>query len=209
MLFEIVKPEGHLMNKVSRERAVRSDSIRNRDAILDAAAQCLAANPSATLAEIAAAAGIGRVTLYGHFSSRQELTSAVLHRQMHLIETEMATVDLSGDVWSALESLVASSWRLLRDNNVLLGVVEHSVSAEHIRESHDHPMERVHALLAKGRDAGEFRRDQPLDWQVACFYAILHGAAAEVRAGRLTEVDASVVVPQTVRAVLLPVAANS
>lgn len=28
-----------------RERAVRSDSLRNRDAILDAAAECLSANP--------------------------------------------------------------------------------------------------------------------------------------------------------------------
>ncbi|GAA3870098.1 hypothetical protein GCM10022381_11670 [Leifsonia kafniensis] len=189
---------------VRRERAVRSDAIRNRDAIIDAAARCLASNPSATLAEIAAAAGIGRVTLYGHFSSRQELTTAVLERQMHLIETEMGTVDLSGDVWVALDALVRSSWRLLSDNNILLGVVEHAVSAEDIRDSHDRPMERVNALLLRGREAGTFRRDQSVEWQVASFYAILHAAAAEVRAGRLTEAEAAMVVPQTVRAVLVP-----
>lgn len=192
------------MTGVPRERAPRSDAIRNRDAILDAAARCLASNPAATLAEIAAAAGIGRVTLYGHFSSRQELTAAMFERQMGLIEQEIAAVELGGEVWAALDALIASSWRLLRDNNILLGAVEHSISADHIRESHDRPMERVHALLQRGREAGAFRADQSVAWQVACFYAILHAAAAEVRAERLTEIVAADVVPQTVRAILTP-----
>ena len=61
------------MGVEKRERALRSDSLRNRDAILEAAADCLTANPNASLADIAQAAGIARITLYGHFASRSDL----------------------------------------------------------------------------------------------------------------------------------------
>ena len=48
----------------------RADAQRNVQRILDAAVACLAERPNATMADIAKVAGLGRVTLYGHFSSR-------------------------------------------------------------------------------------------------------------------------------------------
>ena len=58
-----------------RER--RADARRNIAAILDAALLCLARDPDASIADIAQAAGVGRVTLYGHFKSRADLIDAV------------------------------------------------------------------------------------------------------------------------------------
>ena len=84
------------MTELRRERAVRSDSLRNRDAILDAAAECLTANPSSTLSDIAHAASVARITLYGHFASRNELLTALLERSMVRVEAELGSVDLSG-----------------------------------------------------------------------------------------------------------------
>lgn len=55
----------------------RADALRNRSAILEAAVDVLAADPSASLAEVASRAGLGRATLYRHFPSRDVLRTAI------------------------------------------------------------------------------------------------------------------------------------
>ncbi|SBS73196.1 TetR/AcrR family transcriptional regulator [uncultured Microbacterium sp.] len=190
------------MAGVQRERAVRSDSTRNRDAILHAAAECLSVNPSASLADIAQAAGIARITLYGHFSSRNELLTELVHTSMARVEAELASVDLSGDTWHALEALVASSWRLVSSLSVLRGVAEQALPADEMHGSHGDPRTRVEHTLARGRTDGSFRDDQSIAWQTACYFSLLHGAAAEVRAGRLGEDEVQESLIQTLRALL-------
>lgn len=185
-----------------RERAVRSDSLRNHDAILDAAERCLTANPQSTLADIAQAASIARITLYGHFSSRNELLAALLHRSMARVEAELASVDLDGDPWSAMDALVTSSWQLVNSLAVLRGVVEEALPAEEMHGSHADPRHRIETLLARGRADGSFRADQSVAWQTACYFALLHGAAAEIRAGRLSEGEVEANLLLTIRALL-------
>lgn len=181
---------------------MRSDSTRNRDAILQAAAECLSINPSASLADIAQAAGIARITLYGHFSSRNELLTELVHTSMARVEAELSSVDLSGSVWQALESLVATSWRLVNSLSVLRGVAEQALPSEEMHGSHGDPRTRVEHLFARGRADGSFRDDQSIAWQTACYFSLLHGAAAEVRAGRLSEDEVQESLIQTLRALL-------
>jgi TetR/AcrR family transcriptional regulator, mexCD-oprJ operon repressor len=171
---------------------------------MDAAVGCLNADPTATMAEIAAAAGVGRVTMYAHFSSREELLRVVLDRTMERVETSFAAVDLGAEPWQA-DRLVESSWGLLTDLTGVTAAVEQVLPDEIHREHHDRPMARVRELLERGRSAGAFRDDQSTEWQSACYMAILHAAAAEVRAGRLADQDAADVVKQTVRALVRPV----
>src|SRR6266545_4929009 len=56
----------------------RADAERSIAAILDAGLVCFSRNADASVAEVARAAGVGRVTVYGHFPSREELVDAVL-----------------------------------------------------------------------------------------------------------------------------------
>ncbi|MBJ7470571.1 MAG: TetR/AcrR family transcriptional regulator [Solirubrobacteraceae bacterium] len=56
----------------------RSDAVRNRDRILDAAAKLLAQNPSASLLDVATAAGLSRATVYRHFSTMDDVSRALL-----------------------------------------------------------------------------------------------------------------------------------
>jgi serine phosphatase RsbU (regulator of sigma subunit) len=58
----------------------RADALRNRERILDAASRMLERSPSASLADIAAAAGVARSTLHRRFRTRDELIAAVRKR---------------------------------------------------------------------------------------------------------------------------------
>ena len=58
----------------------RSDAIASRERILEAAA-ALAGDRRMSMVEVAAAAGVGRSTLYRHFPSRQALEQALRHHR--------------------------------------------------------------------------------------------------------------------------------
>jgi AcrR family transcriptional regulator len=165
---------------------------------LDAALLALTDDPKASMIDIAQRAGVGRVTVYGHFSSRDELIETALARSIHRSEAELASVDLSGDAIEALERLVRHSWRIVDRFHRVLGAVEQTLSNSEILEHHEQPMARVRALLVRGQAEGSIRSDLDPDWLTTCFTSILHGAAGELRAGRLSEADADGVVVRTV-----------
>lgn len=182
----------------------RADAQRNVQRILEAAISCLARRPNATMAEIAQVAGLGRVTLYGHFSSRAQLLDAVVAHLIEVGEESLSGVDLEGDVWEALVRLIRSSWRLVDEARAVVAAAEGELPPARMRQLHDGPAARVEALIDRGRSGGVFRADLPTWWLVAMLHQILHGAAAEVTAGRLPASDAPGYIIATVHALLRP-----
>jgi len=59
-------------------RQPRKDAAANRAGILRAAARTLAVDPSASIDQIARAAGLSRRALYGHFDDRQALLTELI-----------------------------------------------------------------------------------------------------------------------------------
>lgn len=63
------------MTPPSRVRALRSDALKNRAALLDAARAELNRDPDASIDAIASAAGLSRRSVYSHFPSREALVA--------------------------------------------------------------------------------------------------------------------------------------
>ena len=183
---------------------VRADAQRNRAQILDTAVAALASDPMASVAEIARAAGVGRVTLYGHFASRDELLHAVALHVMRQVETELGSVPLDGDPLTALERLASTSWKLIDRFQGVVSAMARGTEAGRSREDHDHVLDAVRGLIARGQATGDIRTDQSVDWLTSCLYSVLHNAGAEVRAGRIGEADVERFLPGTVRALMTP-----
>src|SRR3990170_4596695 len=90
----------------------RADARKNIEAIIEAATACLARDPDVSVGEIAKVAGVGRVTLYGHFDSRASLVAEVVQRAMRETDEALNAVDLRGDPREALTRLIEATWRL-------------------------------------------------------------------------------------------------
>jgi AcrR family transcriptional regulator len=154
------------------------------------------------MGEIAAAAGVGRMTLYGHFRTRAELLDAVLTRVIAEAHDALDAVDVSGDPRDALARLVEASWLVVDRLRLVLEAAQRELPAERIHEAHEQVLDRVQALIERGRDAGAFRADLPLPWLVSLAMNVMHAAATEVTAGRLTSDQAPSVVAATLLAAL-------
>ena len=187
------------------QRPRRADAERNREAILDAAMRCLSANPRASVVEIASEAGVGRVTMYGHFTSRAEVVEAAFARAMDRADASLSGLYLLDDPFAALERLVVASWLIVGELRLVLQAAEEALGHDAVRQRHAEPLERVRRLVRRGRRSGAFRRDLPEGWLVACYYAVLHGAAEETRSGRLPDSHAAQVVVRTIESLFRPV----
>ena len=182
----------------------RADAQRNIAAILAAAGECLSRDPAASTSEIAKAAGVGRVTLYGHFPSRSDLVDAVFVHAIETGEESLGQVDLSGDPRAALARLTESSWHLVDRYRSLLIAAQDTLPPGRVRELHADPMARVERLLERGRTEGVFRTDLPTSWLVSVMHNVMHGAATEIQAGRITSDEAAPYITATLLAAFTP-----
>ena len=182
----------------------RADAQRNIAAILDAATDSLTRDPAASTSEIAKAAGVGRVTLYGHFPSRADLVDAVFVHAIETGEELLGQVDLTGDPRTALARLTESSWHLVDRYRSLLMAAQDTLPPGRVRELHADPMARVERLLERGRTEGVFRTDLPTSWLVSVMHNVMHGAADDIHAGRITPDQAAPYITATLLAAFTP-----
>ena len=169
----------------AKARPQRADARRNVSAILDAAMVCLQRDPAASLSQIAAEAGLGRITVYGHFRTRAELIEAVLAEAMSSADEVLDDVELSGDPVEGVAMLASASWRMVEQFRMVLHAAQRELPSERIRDTHDRVMKRIAELLERGREQGRFRTDVPTEWLVATAVSLMHTAANEVDAGRV------------------------
>ncbi|MGA4539561.1 TetR/AcrR family transcriptional regulator [Uniformispora flossi] len=179
----------------------RADAERSIEAILDAAQAGLADHPQLTMAELARAAGVGRVTLYTHFASREAVLGAVLERAVDEASAAIeAAAPREGTATEALDRLVRTSWRVLDRHRRLFAVAHAELPAADMRRHHERALAHVEQLIERGRDEGDFRTDLATTWLLSAIYSLMHAAAEDVNVGRLTAEQA----PEVLVATILP-----
>jgi AcrR family transcriptional regulator len=159
----------------------RSDAERNRRMLLDAAADALAQNPGASMAQVAQAAGLARATLYRHFRTRQELLAAL--RAEALIR---ATEAISASGFAEVSPLVGI--RRAIDGLAALGVRFRAILLDGADLDPAFLRERGRVLaplydaVRRGQEAGVIRSDVPAQWVVTAMASMLVAAVHTVPA---------------------------
>jgi AcrR family transcriptional regulator len=151
---------GDLSEKTARRP--RSDSVRNRERLLEAAATVFGAGgPDASLEAVARQAGVGIGTLYRHFPTREALFEAVYRHEVDQL-SDLAE-QLAGKVEpvEALRRWLHANVRLVatkRGMLAALALAAHGTS-ELYAYSFDRLTKAVGSLLARAIAAGDIRAD--------------------------------------------------
>ncbi|MGW4383551.1 TetR/AcrR family transcriptional regulator [Kitasatospora sp. NPDC004531] len=183
----------------------RADAERNIAAILAAAAGCFARDPQVSMGEVASAAGVGRVTLYAHFPSREALLGELMDRALREVTAAIAAQRLDGmPADRALSALLRSSWQLLDRNLRMLHAARRALPAEAVEARHAEILAAVEQVVARGQDEGVFRADLPAHWLVTSVYALILAAGDQVEAGRFGSAEALAALDATVASALRP-----
>lgn len=160
---------------------------RGTRTLLDVAAEVLVADPSASLAQVAQAAGIGRTTLHKQYATRDDLLRAVGHRALDLWERAIDGVGDGPD--GGLRALVEATipigpqlaflWRT--------PIFDH---ASDIDERWRALERRAMVVLRRAQQHGVVAGTVPDWWLLQTFYALVYTAAEMVWSGHLAAREA-------------------
>ncbi|KJK51446.1 hypothetical protein UK23_06780 [Lentzea aerocolonigenes] len=154
--------------------------------VLETATSVLLRDPTASLGEVAKAAGVGRTTLHKRFPTRSDLIHALATEALDLVDAAISSVDTGSD--TAIEQLVAKL--------VPLGPrVEFLLRFPNLRDDErlsmrltvmDQPVIDLISRLQGTR----LRADLPAWWIAQTLYAGVYSAWEGIAAGRLAPLDA-------------------
>jgi TetR/AcrR family transcriptional repressor of mexCD-oprJ operon len=178
----------------------RQIADRNAEAILDAVDDLLRQHRQASVAAVAAKAGVSRVTVYAHYPTSQSLLEAAVERAVRRVSAalESASPD-SGPPVTALERMLALAWQHLASYGAMAQAVSEQLSPEAVARTHQAAHQMIGSVLERGRADGTFRTDLPASWLVTACIALVHACADAVRAGSIAERDAPAMLATSVR----------
>jgi len=147
--------------------AKRTDALRNRDRVLQAAREAFTeagAGAEVSMAEIIRRSGVGSATLYRNFPSRRELLEAILVEEVDGVCAAASAV--GGDTAQARLTawLRRFSDYVTSKRPVAVELLDHVERTDPVFEtSRDRVLAAGEPLLAAARDAGEVTAEISLD----------------------------------------------
>jgi len=170
-----------------------------RAAVLAAAARLLASRPGASMAEIAAAAGLSRASLHRLFPGRQALIEAIGALAAQHVQAAIASVQQADDrsVPAALERLTEAIVPLVHEF-AFLSRQAHPGGAGAAVDGQPREIDAaILELFRRGQAAGSLRLDLPPAWLLHAYRGLLFGVASAALAGEIAPRDAARLVLST------------
>lgn len=166
------------------------------DTVLAAAQRCLNDDPTASMAQIAAAAGVGRATLHRHFSSRDALLHEIGSRSLDRWADSMAAADLlgaaeSGDpgrIRACIADLLTRYVDDLEDFGVALTDTTVTTSPD-LRERSAELFDLEVTLYEAAQQAGVLRPQSSPRWVGHAVYGLLVAVREGIAEGDLARRD--------------------
>lgn len=146
----------------SRPRRQRSDAERNRRALLDAAVEVFGERGlDATVAEIAARAGVGQGTAFRHFPTKEHLIAATVRDMLDRITATAMEQLEEPDPLLALRTLLHSGSQLMVSNQGFKAATANSLVHEdpEVVAANEKLLGVTAQLLARAQAAGVIRAD--------------------------------------------------
>jgi AcrR family transcriptional regulator len=146
------------------DRPRRADALRNRAAVVRAAAEVFAKKGlDAGVPEIAARAGVGKATVYRSFPTKEHLVAAVACDRLRWIETLLADALQTDDPGAAFEHVVTVIAERQAEDSAIAGSLAADVHLPELDEARRTVGTAMEKLMARGRDAGALRADATAD----------------------------------------------
>ena len=163
--------------------------VMDREQVLHTAAALLARKSTATLDEVARAAGIGRATLHRHFAGRDVLVRALEQLGIQEFQRALDRARLDeGGAGDALRRLIAEM-QPAADLLAFLVTENQLFEGDQVNEGWARLDARVSALFRRGQERGEFRIDLSPAWLTEALYGLLGTCAWAVMDGRVAKND--------------------
>jgi AcrR family transcriptional regulator len=180
----------------------RRDAEVHRGALLDAALAALVADPDAGLDAVAAAAGLSRRTVYGHFASRDALVAALADRAgegvADVVRVVRSTATDGEHPLTTLARLEIALWRSIERYRLLGSLAARAEHRERVL-AHTGGVRALRAeLVEAGRACGALRDAMPCEVvtrllqgvPLAVFDAVLDGALDAAQGARVAALTA-------------------
>ncbi|UGY90441.1 TetR/AcrR family transcriptional regulator [Streptomyces gobiensis] len=162
----------------------------NRERVLKTAADLLSRKATASMDEIAKAAGISRATLHRHFAGRDALVLALGALGIEQIEEGLATARIDeGEPEDAVRRLVAEAMPVAGFLAFLYGENQ-LYESDRMDEGWQRVDAKVSGLFRRGQQQGVFRPELAPSWLTEALYALIAASAWTVQDGRMAPKDA-------------------
>ncbi|HZE38520.1 MAG TPA: TetR family transcriptional regulator [Stackebrandtia sp.] len=169
-----------------------------------AALRLLNIDPTASMAQLAAAAGVSRATMHRHFATREELVKHLgwLSLRSWRDALDAARIDEavdSGDTARAREALDGLCRELVRDAAEYgFTLTEHSLeSDDDIVSASEIQAKREYAFYVAAQDLGVIRADLPVPWIANAVFGLLVGLRRCLSHGDIAVRDAERLLRET------------
>lgn len=181
----------------------RADARRNAERILNATAELLAADPGASLEQVATRAGVSRATVYHHFANRDALLDALTERSVREVTAALDAARPDEDsATAAVERVLRAAWRVIGRYRGLVIVNPQRLERAELRARLGPALAPVRTLIVRGQRGGEFDSELPVEWLIGILTDIIHAASRQVSAGAMDPDEAERVLLRTCKSVL-------